>query len=423
MTDAAIVKKRRRLPAAMKTAAAIPCAPPADDDKVLLVLPFSREERQYLAHLKEDDRRRLVEACQQTTTGMSGEMPLRFQVAQSRLTNKTDIMRRMTMCSEAKYEQYVRTALKVPIGRYRDPPRDEDLGAFLARASRRLNAEIYGQHDLKDEVVRMLCAWKTGGSAAGQTVLGLVGPPGVGKTSVAKAIGAAMDRPTFFVSLGGLNDVSVLSGHSYTYEGSAHGLLAQSLIETGTNSPVIVLDEVDKLPETVRAQEVVALLIHLTDPASNHAIHDRFLTQVPLDFSRACIIFTMNQKERVSPVLLDRMNVLRMGAVTFDDKVAICRDFVLPRETQRVNLTGVALSDASVEAIVRAHEHEEGVRSLSRSVRTIVETLNVMCRGGEQRALRDCAGGGARVDHIVRRVVETIVSRRQERAAPQGMYM
>ena len=197
MTDAAIVKKRRRLPAAMKTAtAAIPCAPPASpDDKVLLVLPFSREERQYLAHLKEDDRRRLVEACQQTTTGMSGEMPLRFQVAQSRLTNKTDIMRRMTMCSEAKYEQYVRTALKVPIGRYRDPPRDEDLGAFLARASRRLNAEIYGQHDLKDEVVRMLCAWKTGGSAAGQTVLGLVGPPGVGKTSVAKAIGGKFPGP------------------------------------------------------------------------------------------------------------------------------------------------------------------------------------------------------------------------------------
>ena len=343
---------------------------------------FSRDERSYLEKLAPREREQLMSKVQEPD--VTPETPLRFRLAKSGLPNKSDLMRRLTEHEGQKFEQYVRTALDVPVRTYSAPPAC-DMNTFLRTALTNLDAEIYGQSEIKDETIRALCSWKTNSTAA-PTIIGLEGPPGVGKTSYAKALGKIMGRPLAFISLGGMNDVSVLMGHSYTYESSSHGMLAQTLINCKSNTPVIVFDEVDKIPpDSSRAQEIISLLIHLTDPASNHDVRDRYLGgKIPLDFSRACFVFTMNDSRRVSSVLVDRMKLMLMQTPDFDDKLNIAQMFLIPREVKRVG-SDVRISEDAVRDLVKQHSPgESGVRGLSRAIRRLVETLNVLGQGGAQ---------------------------------------
>lgn len=343
---------------------------------------YSAEERLYLDNMSEEERTRTMKEIEGVVNRQN--TPLRITVAKSSLKNKTEIMRKLRESGEnSKFEQYVRTALSVPVDKYDAPP-DVSMTEFIQSALNKLDREIYGQIKLKQETIRALCSWKTNINSSAM-VIGLEGPPGVGKTSFAQALGDVMGRPICSIPLGGMNDVSVLSGHSYTYESSCHGMLAQSLIKCGSNSPVIVFDEVDKLPtESSRAQEIVSLLIHLTDPATNKQVHDRYLVNVPMDFSRACFVFTMNDARRVSPILMDRMQLIQMETPTFEDKVNIAKKYIIPREMSRVDMEAT-FDDDAVSTVVREHSHNEyGVRALQRAVRRLVETLNVVYNGGGQ---------------------------------------
>ena len=341
---------------------------------------YSKEENAYLAKLTEEER---VQLLLHMKDEKETRVPLLFQVAQSNLPNKADILSKLRSRTEgAKFDNYVSNALKIPIGIYDPLPVSDGVGTFLRHARKIMDAEIYGQDKLKDQTVRALCSWATNPSNSGIT-LALEGPPGVGKTNYARAIGKIMQRPTFFISLGGMNDVAVIIGHSYSYESAIYGQLAQALIESKSSSPVIVFDEVDKLGESYRAQEIVALLIHLTDPNCNTAIRDRYFHDIPLDFSRVCFIFTMNDKRRVSPILLDRLSIVQMTPPTVSDKVAIASTFLIPRELERIR-ADIEFEHDAVYDLVKAHSsRESGVRNLARSIREIVETLNVVRRGGE----------------------------------------
>ena len=190
-----------------------------------------------------------------------------------------------------------------------------------------------------------------------------------------------MGRPTCSISLGGLNDVAVLTGHSYSYESATYGQLAQKLIDCNSTSPVIVFDEVDKISDFGRAQEIIALLIHLTDPASNREIHDRYFQNIPLDFSRACLVFTMNDTSRVSPVLLDRLTMVQMSRPSIEDKVQIAQNFLIPRELKRLHSDLCFCEDAVRDVVAAYSANECGVRNLARGIRHVVETMNVARRG------------------------------------------
>ena len=196
-----------------------------------------------------------------------------------------------------------------------------------------------------------------------------------------------MNRPLFFISLGGMNDVSVLCGHSYSYESSTYGQLAQCLMTCKTNSPLLVFDEVDKVADecsSSRAQEIIALLIHLTDPAANHEIKDRYFgPNIPLDFSKSCMLFTMNDPRRVSPILRDRLTIIEMQPPSKSEKVEIAERFLIPRETQRADGVRVRFDTGAVRVLVDRHSaRERGVRALARAIRRVVEVVNVAQRGG-----------------------------------------
>ena len=387
---------------------------------------LSREERAYLADLPRREREELLRDLDAGRA--EPPTPLRFRVARSALPqhSKAELMRRLKSgCEGGKLEHMCELALKLPFGRSsgggegergggREKGKGGDLGAFLSNARATMDAEIYGQDELKDHTVRALCSWATRDDCAG-LALGLEGPAGVGKTSYARALGRIMGRPLCMISLGGMNDVAVLSGHSYTYESSTHGQLAQCLMDCGTNAPVVVLDEVDKLGDSVRARDIESLLIHLADPAANSEIRDRYFhpAQIALDFSRACFVFTMNDARRVSPILLDRLTMVRMEAPTPEDKAEIAKRYLIPRELGRLECAGLEFDEEAVRALVREHSSREaGVRQLARAVRRLVETLNVVRRGGA-RALQGVSAGEEEEATVSCATVERLLDRKK----------
>lgn len=345
---------------------------------------FTKSETMYLSNLSEAERDELIKKVHMHRPVT---VPLLFRVAESNLPNKGELVERLRLgCEGPKFENYVENALRLPFGVCDHPPDADDLPSFLHNAVKIMDEEIYGQKGLKDETIKALCGWATNPDR-GSFVLGIEGPPGVGKTCFAKALGRIMGRSICSVDLGGLTDVSVLTGHSYSYESSRYGELAQCLIKAKSCSPIIVLDEVDKLGDSVRAQEVVSLLIHLTDPSSNADIQDRYFQahNLSLDFSKACFVFTMNDRTRVSSILLDRLTMVRMKTPTVADKIQIARQFLIPREVQRLGCGDLRFDAEAIAEVIRSYSSDEsGVRDLSRAFRSIVETLNVARRGGSQ---------------------------------------
>lgn len=387
--------------------------PPAVDDG------FSRNERHYLSEISDDERTALL---YEMRMNRPQTVPLRFRVARSRLPNKADILHKLSYgCEGSKFDNYVENALLLPFGVVDRPPDAEDMHTFLHNARNVMDEEIYGQQHLKDDTIRALCSWATNPASA-SFVVGIEGPPGVGKTSFAHALGRIMGRPLCRVAIGGMNDVSVLSGHSYSYESSKYGELARCLIESKSSSPIIVFDEVDKLGDSGKAQEIIALLIHLTDPQSNAEIRDRYFQShgLSLDFSRACFVFTMNDSRRVSPILLDRLAMVRMETPTLDDKVAIARRFLIPRELRRLRCD-VDFDAAAVRELVRrTSATESGVRNLERVVRSVVATLNVARRGAKQ-TLRTVEVGEV-TDKVDTSLLQRILPERSEETGPTHMY-
>ena len=304
--------------------------------------------------------------------------PLRMRVILSNIPDakKLEIFNRLenhipSFGEGPKYNAWVSSLLNIPFGKTTALPcRSDDSGAvnkFLTDARTLFDSEVYGHPKVKDEFISMLGSWIQAGGSCGQgNVIGVTGPVGVGKTTLAKGLASVMGRPFYFISLGGSCYASMLNGHGYTYEGAMCGEIARALMDTKCMDPVFFFDELDKVSSNGRGEEIIHLLIHLTDPTQNHNFVDRYFAGYPLDISKALFVFSYNDKDKVNPILRDRIHEIYLKDFNKEEKIVIVNEYVLPKIciAMNVDIEKLNFSPKAISHLVELCDKSTGIRLL-----------------------------------------------------------
>nr|WP_202888438.1 endopeptidase La [Kribbella solani] len=255
-----------------------------------------------------------------------------------------------------------------------------------------LDADHAGLDDVKQRITEYLAVRRrradrglgvVGGRRSG-AVLALVGPPGVGKTSLGESVARAMGRKFVRVALGGVRDEAEIRGHRRTYVGALPGRIVRAITEAGSMNPVVLLDEIDKVGADYRGDPTAALL-EVLDPAQNHTFRDHYL-EVELDLSDVVFLATANVLDSIPGPLLDRMELVQLDGYTEDEKVTIARDHLLPRQLERAGLTAdeVTVQDSALRVLAGEYTREAGVRQLERSIARVLRKVTAQLALGEE---------------------------------------
>ena len=253
---------------------------------------------------------------------------------------------------------------------------------FIENAKETLDTCVYGLNDAKLQILQMVGQWISNPSAMG-TAIAIKGPMGTGKTTLVKdGISKILGSEFAFIALGGTGDSSFLEGHSYKYEGSTWGKIISILMESKCMNPVIYFDELDKISDTPRGEEIVSILTHLTDTTQNMQFHDKYFSEVDFDLSKCLFIFTYNEEEKVNPILRDRMYRIQTKGYDAKEKVIIARRHLLPKIREQVNFTesDVIIPDDTLQYLIGNHQFskgEQGVRNLKRCLEVVHTKINL----------------------------------------------
>lgn len=284
-----------------------------------------------------------------------------------------------------KLRAWLEKAVSVPFGTYKEIPVNLDDGPekcseFMRQAKKCLDDAVYGQEDSKLQIMQFIGTKIANPRGRGLSLL-FVGPPGVGKTSLIKnGIAKALGWPFQFISLGGDSDASTYTGHQLVYESSHCGKIVNSLVASKSMSTVLMFDEVDKISQTPKGEEVMNLLIHLTDPVQNGDFEDKYLSGVPIDLSRVMFVFSANDLSKIDRILLDRMIVVKLDGYDAKQKAIIAENYLLPEALKEVNLMEkIAISKDILNQIIQEYAGDEkGVRELKRCIDQVVQKINML---------------------------------------------
>lgn len=357
-------------------------------------IELNEDEEEYYADLSKSKRRKLNEQMKRVSGLVSeGDVPFKFRVLglpisdalKASVIKKIDILNEMDGSESYKLRTWVESFLNIPFGKYVPLPVKltdgvEPCAKFLATTRETLDKAVYGMPSAKTQIMQTLAQWISNPGSVGN-VIALKGPMGVGKTSFAKnGVAQVLQRPFEFFSLGGASDSANFVGHSFTYEGSMCGRIADALITSRCMNPVMYFDELDKVSTTAHGDEIVSMLIHLTDRSQNSQFHDRYFAGVDFDLSQCLFVFSFNDESKVHPILKDRMQVITCSGYNAEDKKNILTKYIWPQILDRIQLTSqLTLTDEAVKYLIEEFsKEEEGVRTLIRSVESLVTRINLL---------------------------------------------
>ena len=285
-----------------------------------------------------------------------------------------------------KIKQWIDTFMKIPFGKYTNLPinlKDSEstkIQDYMEESINKLNSIVYGLDDAKYQIIQMIGQWISNPKSIGNAIA-IKGPMGTGKTTLVKeGVSKILNRPFAFIALGGATDSSFLEGHSYTYEGSIWGKIVDILIQSKCMNPVIYFDELDKISDTPRGEEIIGILTHLTDVSQNDQFHDKYFSGIDFDLSRALFIFSYNDEDKINPILKDRMYHIETKGYDNGEKNIIANKYLLPkiRENVLFNDGDIIIDDDVLEYINNTFtKKEKGVRNLKRCLEIIHTKINL----------------------------------------------
>lgn len=352
---------------------------------------YNDEELEFLEGLDETERKALIDLETEIRESKKPEMPVRFKILKSSLSqgakylvlNKLD---QMDCFEDHKIQQWVDGLSTIPFGKFAAPIVTLDQGrsavfSFLKQANTFMNNSIFGHKEAKAQILEYIAQYITNPRSNGKC-LALQGPPGNGKTTLVRnGIAKAIGRPFAQISLGGANDVSVLTGHDFTYEGSQCGRICSILRETGIMNPIIYFDELDKVSTTHKGDDIYNFLCHLTDFSQNHVYHDKYYDGIDLDLSKAIFIFSFNDITKINPILMDRLHVIQTKGFNTVEKSSIAKDYLIPDLMKDIGLKmeDICFEDDVLVDIINTHcRDEQGVRKLKRILEGMLTKLNIL---------------------------------------------
>ena len=280
---------------------------------------------------------------------------------------------------------YVKSLLNFPWPGEDDDNYFLDLGKnnkkskeFLDNIVCKLDDKVYGHKPAKDMIKELMGRWLKNPKSSGSSI-GLVGPPGVGKTLIAKAIGEALNIPFVQITLGGQNDGDILHGHGYTYSGAQPGMVVKKMIEAGSSRCIMFFDELDKAAKKHNTNEIFNILIHMTDPNTNNEFQDRFFQEINFPLNKVIFIFSYNDSELIDPVLLDRLTEIDTRAYSVKDKITIAQNFLVKEVANTVGMPNkfTSFTDEDIKYIIEEYTSEAGVRELKRKLEKIFLKMNI----------------------------------------------
>ena len=332
-----------------------------------------------------------------------------------------------------KIKNWVDTFMRMPFDKYLTLPISIEDGVekchdFMENAQKTLDAAVYGLNDAKMQIMQMLGQLITNPKAIG-TAIAIHGPPGTGKTSLVKeGISKILNRPFAFIALGGATDSSFLEGHSYTYEGSTWGKIVQIIIDSKCMNPVIYFDELDKISDTPKGEEIAGILTHLTDTSQNSQFHDKYFAEIDFDLSKCLFIFSYNDESKINPILKDRMYRIQTKGYNQKQKTVISSNYLLPRIREQVKFdeSEIIIPDSAIHYIIEnLCNKEDGVRNLKRCLEIIYTKLNLyrLMKPGSNLFEEDMSLKVSFPFTVTKDIVDKLIKKDKDATSLYGLYV